>query len=293
MLNWAVSSQWNCVDDTWSGFNTQDTMPRLKFLLPLLAAALAGLVACSPNGVEIVSETDEKQYQLGQDYKSQGRMEDALGAFERVINARLEAPESHLEAGYIYLRTMKDPVRAIYHFDRYLQFNPQSPQATQVRQLIETAQKEFARQLPAQPYEGELDRIDLMDLVKTLKQENDSLKRELMAATARVEQLQNVLGQARRSTPGQTSGQSAGQPTQAQPQASTRPPTVQRQQQTDPSPSPGDAPRSYTVQSGDTLSTISGRFYGTPSRWIDIYQANRDRLSSENALRVGQTIRIP
>jgi len=47
------------------------------------------------------------------------------------------------------------------------------------------------------------------------------------------------------------------------------------------------------VQSGDTLSTISKRFYGTPSRWIDIYQANRDRLSSENALRVGQTIRIP
>ena len=58
-------------------------------------------------------------------------------------------------------------------------------------------------------------------------------------------------------------------------------------------PSPASAPRTYTVQSGDTLSTISKRFYGTPSRWIDIYQANRDRLPSENALRVGQTIRIP
>ena len=71
---------------------------------------------------------------------------------------------------------MKDPIRAIYHFERFLQFRPQSPQATQVRQLIETAQKEFARQLPAQPYQGELDRIDLMELVKTLKLENDSLR---------------------------------------------------------------------------------------------------------------------
>ena len=249
----------------------------------LIFISLILIVGCAPSGVEIVSETDEKQYQLGQDYKSQGRMEDALGAFLRVIDARRDAPESHLEAGYIYLRTMKDPVRAIYHFDRYLQFKPQSPQATQVRQLIETAQKEFARQLPAQPYEGELDRIDLMDLVKTLKQENDSLKRELMAATARVQQLENVLGQARRSSPGQLPGQIV-----------QTPPSVSSPQVvTSEAPSPASAPRTYTVQSCDTLSTISKRFYGTPSRWIDIYQANRDRLSSENALRVGQTIRIP
>lgn len=249
----------------------------------LICTSLILIVGCAPSGVEIVSETDEKQYQLGQDYKSQGRMEDALGAFLRVIDARRDAPESHLEAGYIYLRTMKDPVRAIYHFDRYLQFKPQSPQATQVRQLIETAQKEFARQLPAQPYEGELDRIDLMDLVKTLKQENDSLKRELMAATARVQQLENVLGQARRSSPGQPAGQIV-----------QTPPSVSSPQMvTSEAPSPASAPRTYTVQSGDTLSTISKRFYGTPSRWIDIYQANRDRLPSENALRVGQTIRIP
>lgn len=260
-------------------------MPRVFPLLLFIITVLAGVAGCAPSGVEIVSETDEKQYQLGQDYKSQGRMEDALGAFERVIDARRDAPESHLEAGYIYLRTLKDPINAIYHFNRYLRLKPQSPQASQVRQLIETAQKEFARQLPAQPYEGELDRIDLMDLVKTLKQENDSLKRELMAATARVEQLENVLGQARRSAP----EPSAGQPARIQPPTSPRQtaaPTAQ-------APSPDSAPRAYTVQSGDTLSTISRRFYGTPSRWLDIYQANRDRLSSENALRVGQEIRIP
>lgn len=253
------------------------------FLLILLASA--AMVGCAPSGVEIVSETNEKQYQLGQDYKNQGRMEDALGAFERVIDARRDAPESHLEAGYIYLRTLKDPINAIYHFNRYLRLQPQSQQATQVRQLIETAQKEFARQLPAQPYEGELDRIDLMDLVKTLKQENDSLKRDLMAATARVQQLENVVGQARRST------QVQDQPSQSariQPSAPSQPSANVRQPA-----SPGDAPRTYSVQSGDTLSAISTRFYGTPSRWIDIYQANRDRLSSESALRVGQEIRIP
>ena len=251
--------------------------------LSIFLVSLVGLVGCAPSGVEVVSETDEKQYQLGQDYKNQGRMEEALGAFERVIDARRDAPESHLEAGYIYLRTLKDPVNAIYHFNRYLRLQPHSSQATQVGQLIETAQKEFARQLPAQPYEGSLDRIDLMDLVQTLKQENEGLKRELIAATSRVQQLENVLGQARRSTQVQAYVQN-GQATQIR----TSAPMSQQA-----APTPSNAPRTYTIKSGDTLSAISNRFYGTSSRWIDIYQANRDRLSSESAIRVGQEIRIP
>jgi len=246
---------------------------------------------CRPAGVEVVSETDEKQYQLAQDFKNQGRIEEALSAFLRVIDARRDAPESHLEAGYIYLRTMRDPVRAIYHFDRYLQFKPQSPQASQVRQLIETAQKEFARQLPAQPYEGELDRLDLMELVKSLKRENETLKRELVAAQNRVSQLENVVGQARRIPQPEASTRIVQSQPQSRPPAAGTPPRTTNNRNT--APDPASVPRSYTVQSGDTLSTISARFYGTPSRWIDIYQANRDRLSSENALRVGQEIRIP
>jgi len=247
------------------------------------------MAACSPGGVEVVSETNEKQYQLAQNYKNEGRIEDALSAFLRVIDARRDAPESHLEAGYIYLHNMKDPIRAIYHFERYLQFKPQSPQAPQVRQLIETAQKEFARQLPAQPYQGELDRIDLMELVKNLKVENENLKRDLMTAQNRLKQLEGTVGQIR---------QSSVEPVRTTtPTASTNTTTrVQRPSPTETRPEvvdPTQVPRSYTVQSGDSLSSISRRFYGTPSRWIDIYQANRDRLSSENALKVGQTIRIP
>jgi LysM repeat protein len=256
----------------------------LKILL--LVLCIGHFSGCGPGGVEILSETDEKQYQLAQDYKSQGRTEDALSAFHRVIDARRDSPESHLEAGYIYLRDLKDPVRAIYHFDRYLQYKPQSPQAPQVRQLVETAQKEFARQLPAQPYQGGLDRIDLMELVKNLKHENESLKRELTTAQGQVQQLKNVVGQARRLPQVQSQGEGASASALGlmTPASSAVIAAV---------PSSQNVPRKHTVQSGDTLSTISKRYYGTPSRWIDIYQANRDRLRSENALKVGQEIRIP
>lgn len=45
-----------------------------------------------------------------------------------------------------------------------------------------------------------------------------------------------------------------------------------------PGPSPAPAPvpqqRSYVVAPGDNLSAISSRFYGTPARWREIYNAN-------------------
>jgi len=117
--------------------------------------------------------------------------------------------------------------------------------------------------------------------VKSLKLENDSLTRDLAAAQQRVQQLENVVGGARRvpTAPVAVTGQRSLTPTEVQTVA--------------PIPDPASAPRSYTVKSGDSLSSISRAVYGTPSRWIDIYQANRDRLSSENALKVGQDLRIP
>ena len=51
--------------------------------------------------------------------------------------------------------------------------------------------------------------------------------------------------------------------------------------------------RTYTVRSGDTLGKISIRFYGTSSRYMEIYNANRDVLSTPSSLRVGQVLRIP
>jgi len=58
------------------------------------------------------------------------------------------------------------------------------------------------------------------------------------------------------------------------------------------------APRSasfdeYTIRYGDTLSGIAGRLLGSPSRYQEIYDANRDRMESADRLRVGAAIRIP
>jgi LysM repeat protein len=51
--------------------------------------------------------------------------------------------------------------------------------------------------------------------------------------------------------------------------------------------------RTYVVQSGDTLSSISRKVYQTPARWKDILDANQNQLPSADDLKAGQTIILP
>jgi len=75
---------------------------------------------------------------------------------------------------------------------------------------------------------------------------------------------------------------------------SSRPPATTASDGAGPPQSPStSAGRRHTVQEGETLSSISARYYGTPRRFLDIFEANRDTLASPNALRVGQQLTIP
>jgi len=47
------------------------------------------------------------------------------------------------------------------------------------------------------------------------------------------------------------------------------------------------------IVAGDTLTSISNRYYNTPSRWPDILAANRDVMRDERTLVIGRILRIP
>ncbi len=51
--------------------------------------------------------------------------------------------------------------------------------------------------------------------------------------------------------------------------------------------------RLYEVASGDSLSVISDKVYGTSKRWREIFEANRDVLADPDRLEVGTKLRIP
>jgi LysM repeat protein len=51
--------------------------------------------------------------------------------------------------------------------------------------------------------------------------------------------------------------------------------------------------RTYVVKHGDTLASISRKFYKTSARWKQILDANRDIIDNPKKLTAGQTLVIP
>lgn len=247
----------------------------------ILAFICALIIGCSSNDRLLLEESEERLYKRAKDFQIQGRHEDALINYLSLIAVRRESPESHLEAGYIYLNALKDPIRSIYHFDRYLELKPESAQSTQVKQLIETAKKEFIRQIPTKPFQTDIDRVDLLEVIKKQQREFEALKKKYNQALLMIKKMQDD------GDDEEGEGKSASQnnPT-------TNLALAERygvSSEVDPS----RVPRTYVIQAGDSLSKISKKFYGTESRFIDILQANRDNIPSERALRIGLEIVIP
>lgn len=56
---------------------------------------------------------------------------------------------------------------------------------------------------------------------------------------------------------------------------------------------PAPAERSYTVESGDSLSRIAKAQYGKASKWRAIYDANRDQIDDPDLIQPGQVLKIP
>ena len=52
-------------------------------------------------------------------------------------------------------------------------------------------------------------------------------------------------------------------------------------------------PRIHIVQKGDTLSSISAKYYGSARQWRKIVAANRDNLPDPNRLTPGSKLLIP
>ncbi len=49
----------------------------------------------------------------------------------------------------------------------------------------------------------------------------------------------------------------------------------------------------YEIVSGDTLGAIAKRYYGKASKYMKIFEANRDIIDDPNKIYPGQKIRIP
>ncbi len=54
-----------------------------------------------------------------------------------------------------------------------------------------------------------------------------------------------------------------------------------------------DSTQWHEVKKGETLSKIAEQYYGDPSLYPKIFEANRDILDNPNLIKIGQKLRIP
>lgn len=278
--------------------------------LLVLAALLCG-AGCERNaGAPLGPETDDPNYRRGQQLLRQDRKQEALVAYLKAIELRGDAaPESHLEAGLLYLQHVKDPIAAIYHLRKYVELRPTSRQAELVRGQIDAAKREFARTLPGNPLESKTQRLDMLDQVERLQREVEQLKAELSIARSGSSAPINRLlvpvdtAAAAQPPPGPIVVQEAAtedSPITMAPLPARSPvgevveaPAVVTTPQSSPPPAAPAAGRRHTVARGDTLFSLAQQYYGNRSRWRDIYEANRTQLPDANSLRLGMELVIP
>jgi len=304
---------------------------RLPTLVLLSLLAASGLVqtGCGPTSVmPFTAEVDDPDYRRGKELLRMGREQEALSTFLKVIDQRGgAAPESHLDAAILYQQHVKDPIAAIYHFRRYRELRPNTDQAKLALQRIEACIRDFAKTLPGQPLDNQVERTDLIDTVDRLQRENLQLKEQLAAARAAVLDASRTAGLANSGgapdagvslsmEPSQgayvTDAQGGTPPPRGTPQMEYAPPVgVVPVTPVNPAPTPTQpavqAPvvqppvatppaatgRKHVVARGDTLMSISLRYYGNRSRWREIFAANRDQLPTESSLQIGMELRIP
>ena len=269
-----------------------------------VAFAFLALAGCGRDNPVQSPETEDSTYREGQQLDREGRSDEALNAYLKVIARRGDAaPESHLDAAIIYMVTIKNPIFAIYHFTKFLELEPNAKQAPEVRGMIEACKRQFAQSLPGQPLENQSERMGYLDRIAALQRENDDLKAQIASnrggnpplpvtrhpgegpavtfapVGSGAEEPPPVLREAPMSESPVTAA-----PLSAQPQA--RPAS--------PAKAEASSSRRHVVVRGDTLSSISMKYYGSRSKVGEIVAANRGVLQDKSTpLKLGMTLNIP
>lgn len=196
----------------------------------------------------------------------------AIELYQRALDKKPGLARAHLELGALFDQNQREYVRAIYHYQRYLELQPAAEKKELVQELIRHAQLSFVGSLPERPNEAVRE-------INMLKQEISALKQEL--ERVRGSGPGTAAADTRRPAPASAVAPAPAAGTEARATVAAS------------STVPASAFDSYVVLPGDTLSRIASKVYGNRERWREIYEANRDQLPSPQSIKVGQKLKIP
>lgn len=100
---------------------------------------------------------------------------------------------------------------------------------------------------------------------------------------------------AQKPPPAAASGKAPPPAARTSPAGAVTAPRATPQKPAAPTSQPASRPawREYVVKSGDNLFTIADRELGDAERWLEIYEINRDQMSTPDELEVGTKLKLP
>jgi nucleoid-associated protein YgaU len=240
---------------------------REKKLSRLLVRAASGLVLVLAllTGCERLSnpraaeETEQAEQKL-----AAGDPQSAVLLYEAALDGTADTAEIHFKLALIYDDHLQQPISALHHFRRYLALAPAGPYAKEARKFADNDELKLAASLGGGASLPQDAAVRLKNDNLTLRKQNLELRAQLEAAKKTVAALQKSSG---------IKGQPIEPPQEQKPLV------------------PGV--RTYTVERGDTLASISRKFYKTPARWKQIQDANFNAMKGTAKLRPGMMLMVP
>src|SRR6266404_2156319 len=185
---------------------------------------------------------------------AQGDFARAINLYEAALDDSPRCAEIHYKLALLYDDKMNDPLNALHHFKRYLTLSPNGPHSNDVKTCMKRDEIALATSLSG-------DSVVTRTEAARLRNENLNLRKQLEDRSLK-----------QRGTPDHVPSHDSNSKKSA---------TGKSREQT------------YRVQPGDTLVSISRKFYKSPSRWKEILDANRKKIDDPEKLRAGQNLIIP
>jgi nucleoid-associated protein YgaU len=155
---------------------------------------------------------------------------------------------------------MNDALHALHHFKRYLTLAPNGSHAADAKNFMKRDEMTLMTSLSG-------DSVVTRAEVARLRNENLSLRKEIEERWAT----------------NRSAATASGKPVPREAHVEKKPAAAKKSDRHS---------RTYVVRPGDTLASISRKFYKTSARWKEIREANQS-VDDPEKLKVGESLAIP
>ncbi len=221
--------------------------------------AFAGLILFSLGGLggcdRMITQRQGQLSKDGDTKTAEGNYTQAINLYETALDGTPDSADVHYKLALIYEDKLNDPLNALHHFKRFLALEPSGKRAQEVKGFMKRNELTLLTNLTGDSM------VPRAEAVR-LRNENLNLRKQLGDRWAINKLAEKAAAEAKNAKPGE------------KPKATGK-------------------SHHYTVQRGDTLASISRKFYKSSARWQKILAANSDQLSKPGDLKPGQTLVIP